>query len=243
MIDVWLNAKVTDIIQEGPNTRRFFLKITDNIQFSFLPGQFITFDLPIHSKLPLRLRSYSIASPPTGNNEIELVIVLNPGGKGTEYFFNEVKTGSELKFKGPLGKFLLPTVIDRDLCFICTGTGIAPFRSMLYFLYENFPEIFNYQIYLIFGTRTEKDILYHNEMLELSKLQKNLHYTVTLSKAENSDWKGQKGYVHPVYQKLFNDRRPAYFYICGWKNMLMEARENLQKMGYAKEFIKFELYG
>jgi ferredoxin-NADP reductase len=48
--------------------------------------------------------------------------------------------------------------------------------------------------------------------------------------------------VHEIYKDLFADKRPALFYLCGWKNMIMEARDNLVGMGYGKEHIKFELY-
>jgi CDP-4-dehydro-6-deoxyglucose reductase len=45
-----------------------------------------------------------------------------------------------------------------------------------------------------------------------------------------------------VYEEIFADKRPAYFYMCGWSAMLKEARERLTNMGYAKDAIKFELY-
>ena len=81
-----------------------------------------------------RWRSYSIASWPDGTNVYELLIVLLEGGAGTTYLFNEVKVGSELVFRGPQGVFVLPENIEKDIFFICTGTGIAPFRSMLNFI-------------------------------------------------------------------------------------------------------------
>src|SRR6185295_13408559 len=94
--------------------------------FSFKPGQFVTLDLPIHEKPNKRWRSYSIASWPDGSNVFELLIVLLEGGAGTTYIFNEIKEGSELRYRGAQGVFTLPDVIDIDLFFICTGTGIAP---------------------------------------------------------------------------------------------------------------------
>ena len=60
--------------------------------------------------------------------------------------FEKITVGDELEVKGPLGKFVLPDVIDNDIFFICTGTGLGPFRSML--KYINLKKI-NYQnIYL-----------------------------------------------------------------------------------------------
>src|ERR1700704_5089682 len=126
----WRKGKVIRIEDLTYNTKRFWIEVPEMKEFDFIPGQFVTLDLPIHEKPNKRWRSYSIASWPDGTNTIELVIVLLEGGLGTNYLFNEVKVGSELTLRGPQGVFTLPEQIDRDLFFICTGTGIAPFRSM-----------------------------------------------------------------------------------------------------------------
>jgi NAD(P)H-flavin reductase len=141
-----------------------------------------------------------------------------------------------------LGKFMQPpfTSIESDICLICTGTGIAPFRSLLLDIKNrNVP---HHKIDLIFGSRNEVDILYRSEMEELTNALPGFRYTTVLSREQSPLYRGEKGYVHAVYEKLFLDKRPATFYICGWKEMVKEARERLQNMGYDKKNIKFELY-
>ena len=76
----WRKGIVTRIAEETYNTRRYWIQIPELPSFDFIPGQFITFDLPIDEKPARRLRSYSIASWPDGTNTIELVIVLLEGG-------------------------------------------------------------------------------------------------------------------------------------------------------------------
>ena len=237
----WHSVKFIKIEQATPNIRRFWLEVTDVEVFEFVPGQFITLELPISDKLKERLRSYSIASNPDGTNVIELVIVLMDHGEGTHYLFDEVQIGDEVKMMGPLGKFTLPEEIEKDICFVCTGTGIAPFRSMIKDLYRNKKGYKN--IYLIFGTRTIKDILYYDEMLALSKEMPDFHYVVTLSRETAATWKGGKGYVHAIYEEIFADKRPADFYLCGWREMIDEARERLKEMGYSHQNIHLEIYG
>src|SRR5688572_14500812 len=154
----WRTGKIIRIENETDNTRRFWIEIPELESFDFIPGQFVTLDLPIHEKPNKRWRSYSIASWPDGGNVFELLIVLLESGLGTTYFFNEVKVGSEVTLRGPLGSFTLPQNIETDLYFICTGTGIAPFRSMLnHIKRHNLP---HKDIYLVFGTRSKKDLLY-----------------------------------------------------------------------------------
>jgi glycine betaine catabolism B len=240
----WRKGIITRIENETPNTRRFWIQIPEVASYDFEPGQFVTIDLPIHEKPNKRWRSYSIASWPDGTNVIELLIVLLEGGKGTSYLFQEGKVGLELILRGPQGVFTLPKPIDKDLYFICTGTGIAPFRSMIHYIQEH--KIPHKDIYLIFGTRKRDDLLYMNEMKRLEMEIEGFHYIPTLSRDQ---WEGCCGYVHSVYENLVNEKRTdhsvkeAGFYLCGWKNMVDEAKLRIQNLGYDKKSIHLELYG
>lgn len=234
----WTTGKVINIIDETYNTKRFFIQVDSLPSFDFKPGQFVTLDLPIHEKKNKRWRSYSIGSRPDGTNIFELVIVLVEDGLGTNYLFNEVKVGDELVLRGPSGVFVLPEHVDHDYYMICTGTGIAPFRSMVLDAYVNKKPVQN--IYLIYGTRTQKDLLYYQEMVDLEKVFPQFHYLPTLSR---EDWSGRKGYVHDIYKELCQNKPDSQFLLCGWKNMIDEARKTLTDMGFEKHHIHFELYG
>ncbi len=235
----WHKGVFSHISQITPNTRLFFIKFEEIPTFDFEPGQFVTLDLPIHERPSRRWRSYSIASAPNGSNEIELVIVFLEGGAGSNYLFNEIKVGREVAVRGPQGIFTLPENMDRDLFFICTGTGIAPFRSMLHYIRDHNITL-SHHIYLIFGTRRQEDLLYPEDMRQLEKDLKNFHYIPTLSR---ETWAGETGYVHPIYERLAADRRPVDFYLCGWKEMIKEARQRIKAMGYDRKAIHQELFG
>jgi NAD(P)H-flavin reductase len=239
MVPPYRTCKIIQITQETPNTRRFFMEIPELDVFDFKPGQFVTLDLPINESAAKRRRSYSIASWPDGTNRFELVIVLQKDGAGTEYLFNEMKVGGEMLFRGPLGKFTLPEKIEEHLFLICTGTGIAPFRSMVHFI-KNM-QVPHKNIYLLFGSRKREDLLYYNELKKLETELTGFHYIPVLSREE---WEGSaNGYVHEQYEKLCSNREPAQFYLCGWKNMVIEARSRIEAMGYGRKSIHQELYG
>lgn len=241
----WRKGIITKIVNETYNTRRFWIQIPELETFDFIPGQFVTIDLPIHEKPNKRWRSYSIASWPDGSNSFELLIVLLEGGAGTTYLFNEVSEGSELILRGPQGVFTLPQPIEKDLYFICTGTGIAPFRSMVHhMLLHNVP---HKNVYLIFGTRAQNDLVYFNEMRELEKEVSGFQYIPTLSREK---WEGCCGYVHSVYENLLEQNKkdgnglpPANFFLCGWKAMIDEAKHRIVDLGYDRKDIHLELYG
>ena len=161
----WRKGKIIRIADYTHNTRQFWVEIKELVSFDFKPGQFVTLDLPIHEKPNKRWRSYSIASWPDGSNVIELLIVLADHGLGTHFLFENTKVGSELTLRGALGVFVLPEMIEKDIFLICTGTGIAPFRSMINHIYLN--NIPFKKIHLIFGCRKQEDLLYFDELKDL----------------------------------------------------------------------------
>jgi ferredoxin-NADP reductase len=241
----WYDSQIIDIQQQSPNTRLFKLEITTDAPFSFKAGQFVTMDLPISEKRLKRWRSYSIANAPTTEGgkilEFSIVHAENSTG-GSRYLFEEAQIGTPIKFKGPDGAFTLRSnLAEKDAVFICTGTGVAPFRSMLWDIYEN--KIPNRNLHLIFGARHEADILFREEFEFLSKKLSNFRYDVALSR--DTDWTGHKGYVHGIYTEGYAEVRPdVQFYICGWSKMIDEAVAKLiVDMGFDKSQVIYELYG
>jgi ferredoxin-NADP reductase len=251
----WQTGKVIRIEDETQTTRRYWIRLDSGEPFDFKPGQLVTLDLPIHEKPNKRVRSYSIASWPDGTPVFELVIVYMEGGAGTNYLFNEVRLDSQLILRGPLGLFTLPDPISKDLFLICTGTGIAPFRAMVHhILNHNIP---HEDIYLIFGCRRLTDSLYQKEMEDLEQEVPRFQYIPVFSREvpENKEHLIRTGYVHAIYEEICRNNlsngepetkptvRPAHFYLCGWKNMIDEARQRVLALGYDKKVIHLELYG
>lgn len=233
----FFDAVVYDIQDASPTVKRFFFRVPSVTSFDFKPGQFVMLELPIPAKV--NTRSYSIASAPDGTNTFELIIVINENGLGTPYLFNNVTIGSVIKCAGPLGKFTLPAQLDHDVVMVATGTGIAPFRSMLHYIKAH--QLPRKNVYLVYGNRFEKDILYKNELEHMCDTDEHCFYFHPVLSREDG-WQGAKGYVHPVYEEILADRRPAYILLCGWSSMVREARDRLYAMGYTKEQVHFELY-
>ena len=240
---LWYNARVCRMADISPNVRCFWLEFPEIERFDFKAGQFVTLDLPIGEKRLQRWRSYSIANAPDGSNVIELCVVRSSSGDGTRYLFEEVKIGTVLRLKGPDGGFVLPDVISKDLVFVCTGTGVAPFRSMLLDLKNSGRPHRN--LHLIFGTREEGGILYRDDFETLAQELSNFRYDIALS--QQADWPGHRGHVHAIYQQRYGGaaaRPDVIFYLCGWTNMIDEAVANLiVGMGYARGQVVYELYG
>ena len=93
------------------------------------------------------------------------------------------------------------------------------------------------------------DCLYGHELKELEKHITSFHYIPTFSREEPGDYR--TGYVHAVYEEICKEKisspdthtYPAHFYLCGWKNMIDEAKQRIQGLGFDKKSIHQELYG
>jgi CDP-4-dehydro-6-deoxyglucose reductase len=255
MLQPWRNGTIVRIENESANTRRFWIQVSELDVFDYAPGQFVTLDLPIHEQKNKRWRSYSIASAPDGTNTFELIIVKLEGGAGTTYLFDEAGIGTVISLRGPQGKFTLPETIEKDLYLICTGTGIAPFNAMVHHIFNK--QIPHKDIHLIFGCRKYDDVLYEKSLIELEHKLEGFHYHPVFSREEapGKHHRSRTGYVHNVYEDLALTKKmmheaeeslhlgPAHFYLCGWKNMVDEAKQRILQLGYDKKDIHLELYG
>ena len=241
MLQTFQPSFIKEIIHHTDHIRSFILEVPSMERFDFIPGQFVTIELPISERRSQRLRSYSIASAPNGTNTFELLISHKAGGAGTTYLFEQGVAGLEISFRGPAGSFVLPESLERDICMICTGTGIAPFRSQIVQLLKSGEPTRN--IHLVFGARHLQDAIYYDEFTQLAKEHPHFGYHVALSREHNSGWTGHQGYVHDLYTEVSNNgKTDVDFYLCGWKQMIHDAREKIAQLGYGTDRVHLESY-
>src|SRR5215472_7665120 len=146
--------------------------------FGFVPGQWLslTHARPDGEEIT---RAYSIASAPDGNR---FALCLNRVQDGfMSNYLCDLAVGTEISAQGPFGNFILRPPL-RDTVFIATGTGIAPFRSMLHWLLADPERHQNKNFWLLFGSRREEDIYYHDEFTRLAAGHSNFKYWPTLSR-------------------------------------------------------------
>ena len=232
---------ITEIIKETDKNWRFVIENPLYDKINYIPGQLIQLAIKDpNDPNEVIARNYSLSSWPDGTNKLEIIVTNLIGGQMCDYLFNRAKVGDEVMYRGPMGIFTLPEVIDRDIYFVSTGSGISPFRSMLNYIADN--KVPTKKLKLFFGTRTKADICYYEEMLELEKRIPNFEYVPCLSQEK---WEGHNGYVHTAYlpELTTADKKPLIYY-CGWTKMIEEGKGYLDDLGYKmQQDIRIEIFG
>lgn len=222
----------------SPQTKHLEFEMDSVARFGFVAGQWLSLK---HNKPDGEeiTRAYSIASPPNDGNRFALCLNRVQDGFMSNSLC-DMRPGEEIKVQGPFGDFILrPPMLDT--LFIATGTGIAPFRSMLHWLLADPSRHLDRTLWLLFGNRTERDIYYNDEFVKLAAEHPNFHYLPTLSRAE-ADWRGLRGYVQEHVSKIVQGRTDIHAYICGLNDMIKANRELLKSLGCNRRAIFYEKY-
>jgi len=197
----------------------FSLKLP-KARFAFKAGQHIS--LGIHGDY--QSREYSIYS---GANDENLEVLVKEVEKG--YFtpkLRKLKIGDLVEIHGPFGKFgMEPKDAETGkFVFIASGTGIAPFRSMV----RTYPEI---DYTLIHGVR------YTSEAYDRYEYA-NDRYILCSSRDPKGTYHGRlTGYL-----KNCTFAPETQFYLCGNSDMIFDALEILKEKGFDRDQIHCEVY-
>lgn len=227
----------------APGVRHLVFSRTDGAPFEFSPGQWVNLILPQAGAEDLK-RSYSIASRPAGSPMFELAVTRVAGGPGSE-MLHALPEGATLRAIGPHGLFTREADDAAPSLFVATGTGLAPFRSMIDAALAAGSRA---PLWLLFGARFEEDILYRDEFETLARELPNVRYEITLSRA-GSTWAGRSGYVQlhvPEMLAALAAAAPeaaAHVYVCGLDRMVSTVKDLCRtQLGVDRKRVHVERY-
>lgn len=229
------SAILRNVWYTNDRTKHFEFETVNGSQFEFRPGQYISLDFMVSGE---RLtRAYSVASSPHHDNRFDLCLNIVLGGHVSPSIF-DLKPGDRIAFRGPFGQFVLREPPEPVTAFIATGTGIAPLRSMVQYLFQ---KPYRSEAWLIFGVREEADILYRDEFEQLAREHSNFRFIPTLSRP-GAGWKGHTGYVQNQVARYLGGKQGFHAYVCGLKKMVNDVRRQLRAMGYSARALSCEKY-
>jgi ferredoxin-NADP reductase len=228
-----MEAKLIESSEIAPEVRHFVFEVPGVEKFTFVPGQFVSMNQIVNEKKITR--AYSIASAPSETNRFELCLNLVHEWLLSPRLF-EMRPGETIEIRPPLGMFVLRNP-PRDVVFIATGTGIAPFRSILKGQLNEASQAFT----LVFGVRYESHLMYRAEFEEMARRHPHFRFLPTLSRPTES-WSGRSGHVQAHLQEAIGERRDVDVFLCGLKLMVDDVRNILKEMGFDRKQILFEKY-
>jgi len=208
-------------------------------EFSFQAGQFILFDVGlIENPADIQTRAFSIASAAT-EDELIFVAKLKEGGRASRWVAEKLKAGDTVRIQGPFGRFVVPPQSQKNILFIATSTGVAPFRAQII---EALERKDTRRMDLVFGVRGEEDMFWKEELEELATKYENFFVHFALSNP-SSEWKGHRGRVQTLVPLIDPDISEREVFVCGSPDMTKELKQLcLEQWNVPKESLHVEGY-
>ena len=228
-----VQAKLIEWVEIAPGVRHFVFEAAQLERLEFVLGQFVSLSDAVASKNITR--AYSIASAPGSGNRFELCLNRVDDGAFSPHLF-DLSAGDVVNMQPPLGTFTLRQPM-RDSLLVATGTGIAPFRSMLKAVLQPGSPAFT----LLFGVRHESHLLYRQEFEEKAREFPQFRFWPTLTQP-GPDWTGRTGRVQAHLGEAIGGRSDIDIYLCGLQPMVDDVRQILKGMGFDRKQIRYEKY-
>ncbi|MFN4319363.1 MAG: ferredoxin reductase [Aquificaceae bacterium] len=230
-------GKVLKIIEETPSTKTLVFDLK-GIDFDFYPGQYVMLSLPYEGEV--LKRAYSIASPPTQKETLELTIKRVPQGRASVYLTEKVKEGDEFLIKGPYGKFVWVPQMGTSLVLIGAGSGIVPLMCILRYIVS--AKLEHVRATLIYSNTHYEEIIYRQELEKLQKYS-NIKVVHTLTRSHPPHWQGYTGRINThILLKEIEDIPTNLYYLCGPPQFVEDVANLLIELGVDKGQIKKEKY-
>jgi ferredoxin-NADP reductase len=223
----WQFGEVTSIRPETPRAKSFRLRLPQ--WRAHLPGQYYTVRLTAPDGYQA-VRSYSVASSPLDEGEIELTVDCLTDGEVSPFLHDVVEIGDELEVRGPLTEYFTWQG-SSPLLLIGGGSGIVPLMSMLRHRRRALPRV---KVRLLYSVRSPDDVFYRDELGEDT--------TLTYTRRTPEAWTGATGRISSelVGRLAWPD---GSAYICGPNGFVETAIALVMESGYEPARIRTERFG
>ena len=231
---------VSEIIDHpGAGAKTFIFKSAEGKPLAyFRAGQYLSLKLQIGDSFVTR--PYSISSSPqwTLEGKVAITVRTNPGGFAADWLLENLKVGDNVIASGGEGQFYYEDLRDaKNVIALAGGSGITPFLSMAYAIRDG---IEDFNLTIIFGSRTEENILFREELDAICDACDKVKVVHVLSDEE------KEGYEHgfitaELIQKYAKD--PYSVFICGPEAMYRFVSGEIDKLGLPGKNVRREMLG
>jgi ferredoxin-NADP reductase len=223
----WQIGIVSAIKPETPTVKSFRLRLP--MWMPHMPGQH--YDVRLTAPDGYRAqRSYSVASSPLDEGEIELTIDRLADGEVSPYFHDVVVEGDEIEVRGPFTSYFVWHG-EAPVLLIGGGSGVVPLMAMLRHRRRTMPEL---PMRLVYSVRTAHDVIYADELGEDA--------TITYTRQAPERWQGHVGRIDAAMLGADTAGAEAAF-VCGSNGFVEAASQLLLAAGTEPGRIRTERFG
>jgi len=222
-------ARIVRIDQPTDAERHFTLRLADDTDMAFQPGQILEVGLLGYGEIPI-----GFASSPTRKKTFDIVV---RGVGRVSKAINALKAGDLLQVRGPLGHgFDLDQLRGHDVLIVAGGIGLCPTRSLIQYILDRRSEFKNFTLF--FGARSPKEQLFLDDLAQWRKA-KDVAYHETVDRADDT-WKGNVGVITTLFKKTTIDPATRVI-ICGPPVMYKFVIAELDRIGIPRSNVYVDL--
>ena len=236
----WQIASVSDIKPETANVKSFTLKLPAWMRHR--AGQHYDIRLTAEDGYQAQ-RSYSIASEPEREGEVDITVERLNDGEVSSYLHDVVIKGDRFEVRGPIGGyFVWEATMTDPLLLIAGGSGVVPLMSMIR---HRAAAGAKNPTAVLYSSRNFEDVIYYNELEKLGKSNDGLQIFHTLTRSRPAGW---RGYTRRIDEAMLKEvagplGRSVQVFICGPTLMVESAANALVKIGINPNQIRTERFG
>lgn len=236
----WQIATVVKVKLETQSVKTFTLELSDWVPHR--AGQHYDVRLTAPDGYQAQ-RSYSIASNPEQRGQIELTVERLEEGEVSTYMHDILIIGDQVELRGPIGGYFVWEVsMGGPLLLVAGGSGIVPLMAMIRHRQAAKSKV---PVRLLYSSRTYEDIIYRDELDQLTVDHSGLEVIHTLTRQIPQGW---AGYTRRIDLSMLKETIKPFgkkftTYICGPTSLVEAAANSLVTLGVSPTSIKTERFG
>lgn len=207
--------------------------------FEFKAGQFADFTLfnPPETDEEGNTRGFSLAHAPYENN---LMIATRMRNTAFKRVLKDLPLGTEVKFDGPYGDFVLHKTVTTPAVFLTGGIGITTVRSIIA---QATKDKLLHNITLFYSNKTPEDTAFLDDLKSFARENPNFTFVPVMTRTRPEEWNGESGHVtKEMLTKYINDLSAPIYYLSGPASMVKAMRQILTDARVNEDNIRTEEY-
>ena len=231
---------VSRIIERGASDARTLILTTEDGKPAawFRAGQYVSVSLKIGDSRVTR--PYSISSSPklTKDGRIHITVKGSKNGFVADYILKDLKEGDSVLVSGPEGRFYHDPLRDSlNVVAVAGGSGITPFLSMAYAIRDGLE---NFNLTILYGSRTEESILFRNELESITEETDKVQVVHVLSDEQKPDF--EHGFITADLIRKYAPEDYSLF-ICGPQALYSFMESEVSELNLPVRRVRREIIG